>query len=437
MSVNWPVLPSQGDHNHADLHTDERSAIDLAIASIEAGNSDLSRLGFIHFDDFDGTNDSERIASMNAWHMSRPTNTPSPAVLMPQRIISHNIPIWYVSGMKLHGLGSGSAREYSRSTVMRWTGSAGSSQMIMPYDAPGGPYTQPSQGYPNAYAPRNISIIGIQFESQSSSCHWHPQVYQGNYDPGAGDANRVLWASTIRDCGFKNFQTVMWGWCNAVTLGGATHIQGFYDSAFRVGGAENTFFADEHCFMDSSTSFANSNKPMFRSALDKSYIGKMMITARQTSYQLSIESGHNLVVDGLQIDAQTSDPVYGSGVKITGGRGITLSNMSFKGMMSDPFLGGGGPTGSSPGSGSNKGWIHITGGRQISVQGCNFARYNSTPAVTVPILYVGSGVNSFEVKWGLNNYSYWDNELDKAVLLQATTNRIYAIEDPKIQIDTE
>jgi hypothetical protein len=47
-------LAKPRDHNHADLHSDERNAIDLAISSIEAGNSDLSRLGFIHFDDFEG-----------------------------------------------------------------------------------------------------------------------------------------------------------------------------------------------------------------------------------------------------------------------------------------------------------------------------------------------------------------------------------------------
>ncbi|UQA59939.1 hypothetical protein [Polyangium aurulentum] len=57
---------------------------------------------------------------------------------------------------------------------------------------------------------------------------------------------------------------------------------------------------------------------------------------------MSIEGGHSLLLDGLALDAQDSDPVYGSGLKISGGDGITITNCSFKGMMTNPASGSGG-----------------------------------------------------------------------------------------------
>ncbi len=65
-------------------------------------------------------------------------------------------------------------------------------------------------------------------------------------------------------------------------------------------------------------------------------------------------------MDGFAWDAQDSDSVYGSGLKISGGGGITVTSCSFKGMMASPGSGSGGAA-------ANKGLIQITGGSQITI----------------------------------------------------------------------
>ncbi len=377
--------------------------------------------GAVYFDEFfAGADDNAKIAALNAWAQGNTATGARPAVIFDARTYSFSTSIVAHSGLTLLGNKGAAVREYDTGTIFSWQGTSGSSMFTYPG-------SQTGQGYPSDGSPRDINLHSIQF-SGKSTCHFFPK-----YDPSTYSTNgagHVLWMSRFHDCGWKNWLTIFWGWWDGVTVDGVTHIQGCYDTPFNLGGSENNLFGDGHSFMDAAAAYpiVASSLPFIRTQMSKSKIGRIMVTARKGGYQMSIEGGHNLVVDGLAWDAQDSDPVYGSGLKISGGDGIVITNCSFKGMMTNP-------AGGSGGAAANKGWIHISGGKQITFVGNNFARTGSSaPATTVPLVYVGSGVGNNQVKWGFNNYAFYNGVA--AVLQQAAAGKLVTASDPLVTVTT-
>lgn len=373
--------------------------------------------GFVYFDTFfAGATPTEKIASMNAWHLARGGGEPTPAVLFDAKQYQINAPINLHSGMALVGGKQAAAHEYSRATVFNWGGGSGTSLFHFPG-------TQPPQGYPSDGSPRDVTVAWIQMQGGGST-HCLPKN-----EPSASYSGKVLWMSNFHGCGFKNFATVWWGWGDGTSISGPTHVQACSDTPFFLGGSENSIFGlDSFSFMDSSlSSWATAGKPFIRSRMSKSTIGQVMITARQTAYQLSVEGGQSLLVTGTCFDAQSGDPVHGSAVRITGGDGIVLQNTSFKGAMNAPAAGPGGAP-------ANKGWAHITGGQQIAFLGNRFSRAGTTATTATPLAYVGSGVGAGQVKWGFNAYSGYGGA--PAVLQQAAANRIAVVPDPLLSVLT-
>lgn len=238
--------------------------------------------------------------------------------------------------------------------------------------------------------------------------------------------------TTFNNCGWVNWKTIFWGFMDGVTISGPIHIQGCYDTPWKVAGSENAFWEGAHCFMDSAAAYpiVSGGKPFFISRLEKSHLGTMMSTARDAAYPLLIEAGGSLHVTGYAFDAQTSDPFYGSAVRITGGEGSNMQACSFKGGMTNPSLATGG-------SSDNAGWIHIDGsGVRGVVIGTNSWDHtgNNAPDYSVPLVYVSAATPANEVyvdaqamnNWGGNNY----------VLQQGAANRIAYAPHPKAQLVT-
>ena len=375
--------------------------------------------GEVLFDSFAGTTTNAKVTAMNAWMRQRQALNagPFPAVRFDTRQYDHSVPITFVSGMTLLGGKDAVVHEYSRGTILNWQGGSGSSQFVFPS-------TQPNQGYPSDGSPRDVSLRFLQFQGGGST-HFLPKN-----DPSSGSyAGKVIWMSNFHSCGWKNFSTIWWGWGDGTTIDGVTHVQGTTDTAFFLAGSENCLFGNgAYSFMDTtSTTFLNvaSAKPFIRTRMTKSTIGQIMVTGRKTDYQMSIEGGQDQVIRGFAFDAQDSDPVYGTGLRITGGESIYLDGVNFKGMMANPAKAVGGAA-------ANQGWVSITGGKQITFTGCQFRKSGSSqPADSVPVLVVGPNVGPGEVKFGFNNFGGFPG---RAVIRQARAGQVQMIPDVKVAL---
>lgn len=378
--------------------------------------------GTVLFDSFSGADDNARVSSMNSWMGGMSASVSVPTVIFDARTYNINTPIRLHSGLKLQGAAGLPAREYARtSTILNWTGGSGTSLFIFP---PGG---QTGQSFSvDNLSPRDITVNGIQF-SGGGSTHFMPKV-----DPTSGSStSRTLWNSSFHNCGWKNFNSVWWGWGFGVSVSGLSHIQGLSDTAFYLGGSGNVLFGlDAHSFLDTSASSpmvtGNTGKAHIRSVMDHSLIGNIMITARQSLTCLSIEGGSGMRVIGTSFDAQDADPMNGAAMRITGGNGVTVSNCSFKGAMDIPGSGGGGES-------NNRGYLHITGGTNIVVEGNQFIRAGTAAASSTPVIYASSAVAAGAVRVGMNGYSSFDNP---ARLRQAASGKIISI-DPQTTIVTQ
>ncbi len=333
--------------------------------------------GVVMFDAFVGSTTDAKIVSMNAWAKSAGASGSRPAILFEAKTYNHTVPIELWSGMTLLGGRRSAAREFGTGTVLSYQGAAGTSQLAFVTNA---------QGYPSDGSPRDITFDSIEFTGGASVHH------VSKSDPGSGLYHgRTLWYVNWHNCGFVGFATIWWGWGDGVTISGLTHVQAVSDTAFYIAGSENHLF-EGYSFIDNGTStWTSSGKPFLRSRMEKSSIGRMMFSARGNSYQVSVEGGHNLVIDGAAFDAPDSAPTLGKQVAISGGDNIRLTNCSFKGGMATPSAASGGNSG-------NRALIHVTGGTQIVVDGNNFLP-------SKPLLWVGPNVAARQIKWGLNGYS--------------------------------
>lgn len=360
-----------------------------------------------------------RITAMNDWWYQR--SGPTPGVVWRQVPYNHAVPIHLVSGSTHIGLGSGAAREYSRSTVLNYQGAAGSSQFVFPYDVG---RTQPPQSYPNATAPRDMYFDGIMFKA-GASVHCFP--VKGVYNSG-----RVMWMTTLHNVGWNGFLSLLTCATDGVTIAGDCYAQAFSDTGFIGGGSESAWFVGGQTFIaTSAAAMLTSGKPLVKlEDFSKGTIGNAMITARKGQLAFEIAGGHGSKIEGLAIDSQTSDPIYGAGMRVTGGRGHVIKGCSIKGVMSDPAQGAGGVS-------RNRGFIQQEAGRQILYADNTFSRYNNVPGVSVPVLFAAATVGRGEAKFGWNTYSYWDAEIERVVVQQASADRIALLPgDPKVQLLT-
>jgi hypothetical protein len=376
--------------------------------------SSSSSVGTVYFDTFfSGSDDNARMIALNAWAQAQ--SGPTEAVIFDARQYNFNVPIKLFSGLKLLGGTMSPVREYSRGTVFNWQGGSGSSMFIFP------PEGQTGQSYPADGSPRDITVSYIQMQGGAST-HCMPKITP----TGSNYVGQTLWYCQFHACGFKSFNTVWWGYGTGCSISGQTHFQGIGDTALNLGGSENSIFGkDAYSF---SASNVDTGVPFMRTTMAKSYIGMCMITGRKVSTGLSIEGGFNLVVDSLAIDAQSSDPIYGAGIIISGGEAITISNCSFKGVATTPASG-------YNGAASNRAWIQIQGGNQITIEGTNFRREgNNMPATSYPLVFAAASLPANSVRWGFNGYSNFST--DTIQLQQASSGKIFALDDPRIAIIT-
>ena len=350
-----------------------------------------------------GANDNERIRTLNTYQRQHSGGILEP-VVMPNRVVTHSEKIELWSGLTLVSEAGTPAREYSRKPVLKYTGSG--SQFLFTG-------TQSAQGYPGDGSPRDIDLVGIQFEGPSTvDCFpsYDPTTYTAN---GGG---HVTWMARIHNCGFKNFRRVYWGWWDGVSMTGVNHFQGIADTALYVDGAENLLFGGGMSFIDNAN-WARVPKPHIRTRMKKSRIGDVMPTARGWSYQMAIESGtENLVVDGVAFDSQDAAPVSGASLRISGGKNITLTGCSFKGQadaLAEAF---------------EHGIIEIVGlDGDLTIGGNNFLRRGTRAAASTPLIYVGPKVPDGLILVEGNNTDY------EGVVLVSRPGQVFCT-DPRLKI---
>ena len=352
------------------------------------------------FDSF-GSNDNDRVTAVNAYHQNHGGRVLEP-IILPSRVVNHTVPIQLWSGARWIAPG-GPAREYSRGTVLHYSGQGAQFRFTG---------SQTAQGYPGDGSPRDSNFENIQFEG-SGDCFesYDPTTYPQN-GPG-----HVGWMTQFDSCGWKLFNRIYWGWWDGLNITGSTHVQLIKDTPFYVGGSECTLFGAESSFMDNNT-WQKTPKPFIRSRLEKSTIGRVMPTARGWSYQLKIEAGNNLEVNGTRFDSQDSDPVSGCSVRIEGGSNINITNCSFKGQCND--LAGA----------YEHAVIEIIGGDNILVGGNNFLRDATNAPPDTPLVYTGPNVGQGAVVVTPNNFHGY-----VGVVRQSKPGQIICT-DPRITVIT-
>ena len=201
----------------------------------------------------------------------------------------------------------------------------------------------------------------------------------------------TLWYCNLHNLGVREMRTFWWGYGTGVSLTGTFHAQAMSDTPLFIGGSENTIFgSDAQSFMDnSSTGWSTAGKPFIRSLMDKSFIGRVIITARSDSYHLSIEGGQGLVVNGVQFDAPSASPTNGPMVRVSNIDGLTIANCFFAAGMAHPGE-------------NSRGIIDVTGGRGVVIQGNQFLGSATQPQPADAALVANSGPEP--VKMGLNGF---------------------------------
>jgi hypothetical protein len=332
-----------------------------------------------------GASDNERIDALNEL-TRRFGGNHSPVYEFANRQYILSSPIKLYSGLKLLGTSGLPAREYGGGTTIRWDGEPDTSIFVF---APEG---QAGQNYPPDGSPRDISISGILFEGggHGGLTDVFPKL------PMTEESIRgnTLWYCNLHNLGVRAMRTFWWGYGTGVSLTGTFHAQAMYDTPLYLGGSENTIFGTEsQSFMDNSSGpWTSSGKPFIRSMMEKSFIGRVIITAQANSYHLSVEGGRGLFVCGVQFDAPGDNPSDGSAVKVSRVDGLTISDCVFYANMARP-------------GNDSRGIIDVSGGSEILVAGNQFLTGplsgEAEPASGTPIVYCSS---PDPVKVGLNGY---------------------------------
>jgi hypothetical protein len=332
-----------------------------------------------------GTSDDERVIALN--ELTRRTGGKhTPVFEFANREYVLSTPIKLYSGLKLIGTSGLPAREYGGGTTIRWEGKPNTSVFVF---APEG---QARQAYPADGSPRDISITGILFDGGRNGMQ--TDVFPKLAMTAESIRGNTLWYCNLLNLGVRAMRTFWWGYGTGVSLRGTFHAQAMYDTPLYLGGSENTIFGTEsQSFMgNDSGSWAASGKPFIRSAMQKSYIGRVIISANANSYHLSVEDGGGLFVSGVQFDAPTEVPSNGSTVKVSGVDGLTIADCVFYANMANPGA-------------DSRGIIDISGGREILIVGNQFLSDptlgEAGPPSRTPIVYCSSPAAA---KIGLNGY---------------------------------
>ncbi len=323
--------------------------------------------------------DDERILAINE-RTKQAAGKDVPVFEFANRVYSISTQIQLYSGLKLMGSAGLPAREYGSGTTIRWAGLPETSVFMFPPDG------QAGQNYPTDGSPRDISISGILFEGGSRTDVF-PRLAM------AGDAylGHTLWYSNLHNLGVRDMRTFWWGYGTGVSLTGTFHSQSMSDTPLFIGGSENTIFGtDAQSFMDnSSAAWAVSDKPLIRTAMSKSYIGRVIISARSDSYHISVEGGQGLFIDGAQFDAPSGSPTSGRAISVSNVDGLTISNCSFYSGMANP--------------GANSGGIiDISEGRHIVIVGNQFIAGPTEAQPSDIALVLNSGTDP--VKMAMNGF---------------------------------
>jgi len=376
--------------------------------------------GAVYFDTFfAGSTDDQKIAAMNTYNSAQGDgqsgSSIQPVILFGARQYNFSTAIQMYSGMSLVGTKLSNAHGTVVQTKFNWQGTTGTSMLAFTG-------SQTSQGYPSDGSPRDMFFGNILFNGPSST-HFI-ENHNPNTDSSAG---RVIWYSRFNNCAWSNFQTIWWGWSDGSAVDGSCDISQIGSTAFFLAGAESILFGKETYSQADNTT--DTGVPFIRSKLAKSMIGYCLFTGRGATSGISVEGGNNTVIDGFCVDAQSSDPMYGAGIRVSGSTtdGLVITNCSINGVASNPASG-------QNGASNNKGYIHISGGSQITIAGNNFARGGSAPpATTFPLVYA-TGVGAGQVKFGYNNWSGWAGA--GAVVQQSATGLITNIADPNLAVTT-
>jgi hypothetical protein len=133
-------------------------------------------------------------------------------VLFDSKAYSTSAPIQNFSGFRFLSPDPTPAREFSRGTVLKWTGKAGTSLFAPP------PIPQAGQTYPGDGSARNMSFSSIQFEGPAGT-HCIPPSDRGDY------RGKTFWYFDWHNCGWKGFDSVWRGTSTGCTISGISHFQ--------------------------------------------------------------------------------------------------------------------------------------------------------------------------------------------------------------------
>lgn len=372
--------------------------------------------GRVYFDDFfTGADDDAKVASLNIWAQAQAGA--GPAVVFDTRQYDFSTPIKLFSGLKLIGGAMVSSRHYGRSTTFNWQGGSDSSLFVFPSEG------QTGQAFPANDSPRDVTIAYIQLQGGSStSCL--PKLDPASDDP----TDQTLWYSQFHGCGFRGFDSVWHGWGQGSSISGQTYFEAIGDTALYLGGESNRIFGNDAVSKAASTAGSQTSTPFLRSRMSMSHIGNCVITARGNGTMISVEAGSGLNIDSVIFEGAASVPLNGAGLVVKGGSGVTVSNCVFKGLATNPSSGW-------EGASNNRGWIHVSGGSQISLANNSFRREGSNmPATSYPLLFAAEGLPSSTIKWSFNSYSGYGGS--PAVLRQAVDGQISALNDPLLNVTT-
>ncbi len=217
----------------------------------------------------------------------------------------------------------------------------------------------------------------------------------------ASDASTVWHGSHIRDCGFKNFKTVLGTQAQKLlmttcTIDGYFQVQGTYNGGIHIGGSDNKLFLGG-ALMDASQAYNTAGSAagqfhMWFDGLDNSCVGTPYITStglwggiRITGVQYNATPTSNFgmvtFLPGAVIEGHNAtDPCFGAVMRIEGGL-VKIRDCYIGRAMSDPTAMTHSPT--------DAGVIHQTGG-YVLLDGPTYGRATSV-AETVPMFYQAGG----------------------------------------------
>jgi uncharacterized coiled-coil protein SlyX len=330
------------------------------------------------------TNDSQRFTAMNDWVKARQVaGGPMPMIVFGDRVYSTSTPITLWSSLNIGSL-LGPSREFDRRPTIKWTGGGAATSSVFAWPTT----AQSGQSYPSDGSPRDGRVEGLQFDL--GGAHMMP--------PTTTYAGKTLWYWTLHDICAKNGRSAWVGYGTGTVFGsGESHFQNMSETIFDVGGSECSLIGDEgFSFMDTQNP-GMAGKPLIKSKLEKSVIGRLMPTGRKDITPIELYGGQGTSVLGLSPDSQDSDPIYGAGIRITGGEGHIIEGACIKGVGSNPTLGPGGES-------NNRGMVHISGGTQHTVSTTRFIK-SGTMSPDYAVVYVGPSAS--EVKVGPNAFIGW------------------------------